>query len=190
MGLNLPRQQESVYRALSSLSRLQKLRHLNLNLPLTPAELPKVDRAHRNPPWDMSGEPVQRPAPQPAPEISADYCKGLFNHMLGEWGSFNYYSNRPSEYKYMWICRRINDGLPRTWFVRDTSFGYRDEQYEDVLLSHGFAVPWDPSRSAFKTKRTRRPGFKPPTSGSARCGTPTVQQSRRGSCMVGSRRGS
>ncbi|OJJ82225.1 uncharacterized protein ASPGLDRAFT_27608 [Aspergillus glaucus CBS 516.65] len=115
----------------------------------------------------MSGESVQWPAPQPAPEISANYCKELFNHMLGEQEkfldsaaaenraplrmlvikvgeceSFNYYSNRPSKYKYMWICRRINDGLLRTWFVRDTSFGFRDEQYEDVLLSHGFAVPW------------------------------------------------
>lgn len=117
---------------MSSLSRLQKLRHLELNLPLTSSELPKVNGVHRNPPWGMSGEPVQ----WPAPEISADYCKELFNHMLGEQEkfldsvaaenrapfrmlvikvgeceSFNYYSNRPSKYKYMWICRRINDGL-------------------------------------------------------------------------------
>lgn len=72
--------------------------------------------------------------------------------------------------------------------MKDTSFGYRDEQYEDFLLSHGFAVPWDPSRSAFESRRKRRPGFKPPTTGSAgRCGTPSVQ---RGSCMAVSRRGS
>lgn len=62
LELNLPRQQKSVYHALSSLSRLQKLRHLNLNIS---AELPELDGAHRNPPWDMSGEPVQRSLPSP-----------------------------------------------------------------------------------------------------------------------------
>lgn len=76
--------------------------------------------------------------------------------------SFNYYSYRPSEYKYMWICRGIYDGLPRTWFAKDRSFAYRDEQYEDVLLSHGLAVPWDPTRIAFETNRTRRAEFKLP----------------------------
>lgn len=210
-GLNLPRQQESVYHALSSLSRLQKLRHLALNIPLTPAEL----RAVRNPPWDMPGH--RQSGPQPGSEISADHCKEIFNYMfgeqekslnlavagsraplrmlvikIGEWESFNYYSNRASENKYMWICRRLNDGLLRTWFAKDSSFGYLDEQYEDVLLSHGFAVPWDPSRSAFETRRKREPGFMPLATGrdGARiCGTAFVKQpSRRGSCMARSRR--
>lgn len=79
LGLNLPRQQESVYHALSSLSCLRKLRHLNLNLPLTSTELPREDDIHWNP---ISGLPAPLIRPQPAPQISADYCKETFNYML------------------------------------------------------------------------------------------------------------
>lgn len=86
LGLNLPRQQGSVYHALSSLSRLQKLRHLVLNIPLTPAEL----RAVRNPAWDMTGQRIRQSDPQPGPEISADFCKGIFNYMFGEQERFLY----------------------------------------------------------------------------------------------------
>jgi len=38
---------------------------------------------------------------------------------VGEWESFNYYSNRASNNEYMWICRRLTLRSPteQAWFV-------------------------------------------------------------------------
>lgn len=148
---------------MASFSRLPKLRYLILSFPLVLAELPEVYRAFT--------------ATKFAPEVSSEYCRELFSHVLagqtkcnsqipsirgplemlvikvGEWEMFD---SLTQEFcmrvnKYIQVCRRI-DGALRTWYVEGEPTGYRDEQFEDILIRLGFAVPWDTSRTTFKIK--------------------------------------
>lgn len=156
--------------AISAVAKFPKLCYLFLKFPLISTELPRV-RGGTSPPVG------------PSPLVTAEDCQRMFNKVLaaqethhsalsasnqtlkmlvikvGEWEWFTG-SGRFCLVRYMWVCRRIN-GVIRSWFVKDRKNIRRDEDVEDILLSLGFSVPWDPSRSPFETKREKVPNPKP-----------------------------